>query len=73
MRGVMFSEDLMLNSFSRRFKDLRLDLQLTQPEFASAIGISVRTVIRIEQGAKPSDLVRVRIEKFRKSATKRAA
>jgi transcriptional regulator with XRE-family HTH domain len=45
-------------------KDRRLDEGLSQAAFAKKVGISPRTIARIENGESLGDLARIKLEKY---------
>jgi transcriptional regulator with XRE-family HTH domain len=45
-------------------KARRLDQGMSQDKFAEVVGLSVRTIIRVEQGESLGDLARVKLEKY---------
>lgn len=54
----------MAKAIGKRVKELRLAKLLTQPQMAVLVGISLATLVRMEQGASVSDLTRAKVEKF---------
>ena len=46
--------------------DLRRQLQLTQPEFARLVSVSVRSLATLEAGAPPSDAVARRVTELKR-------
>lgn len=57
----------------KRVRELRLARLLTQTQMAVAIGISMVTLNRLENGNGVSDLTRAKVEKFLKSQLVEAA
>jgi DNA-binding XRE family transcriptional regulator len=51
-------------TFGERVRAARLDMLLTQPQFARWVGVSRPTIARIERGDPIADLTRARIEKM---------
>jgi putative transcriptional regulator len=50
---------------AKRIKEARLELQLTQKQFAAKLGVDPITISRWERGAtSPSDLFRVRLARL---------
>lgn len=61
----------MAKALGQKVKDFRLNRQMTQTQMAKAMQVSLSTIVRLEdeEGEPyiPSDLVRVKIEKFLKA------
>jgi DNA-binding XRE family transcriptional regulator len=70
-------ETLVAKALGQKVKDFRLNKLMTQTELAKAIGVGLSTIVRLEaeegEPYVPSDLVRVKIEKFLKANREQAA
>ena len=46
-----FTSQAILNELSKRVKNYRLDMELSQAEFARKAGVSLRSIVNLESGA----------------------
>ena len=46
-----FTSQAILNELARRVKNYRLDMELSQAEFARKAGVSLRSIVNFESGA----------------------
>lgn len=51
------SDPAILQSFGRRIRDYRIRMEMTQTELAERSGVSLGTVVRVEQGKPISTLL----------------
>jgi transcriptional regulator with XRE-family HTH domain len=58
--------ETMSKSFGQKLKDFRLDKGMSQTELAVDIGISLGTVVRIEQGGDISELIERKVQNYLK-------
>lgn len=57
----LYNMDVILKEIGRRIKDYRIGIAITQNDFAKKIGVSVRTISNIENGADTnfSNVIRI--------------